>query len=77
MTAKAVILTLLEERGPRRTICPSQAARRLAGPGGDWRERMGEVHESVDELLQAGEIALSWKGKPLDQRRGAYRIARR
>jgi hypothetical protein len=77
MTAEKAILTLLKERGPGRTICPSEAARRLAGPGGDWRARMDEVHESVDRLLAQGDVALSWKGKPLDQRRGAYRIARR
>ncbi|MFW5634767.1 MAG: DUF3253 domain-containing protein, partial [Erythrobacter sp.] len=35
MTAEQAILALLEERGPGRTICPSEAARRLAGPQGD------------------------------------------
>jgi hypothetical protein len=38
---------------------------------------MASVHEAVDILAARGDIALSWKGKPLDQRRGAYRIARR
>jgi len=77
MTVRAAILALLDQRGSGKTICPSEAARRLAGPEGDWRARMREVHESVDSLLEEGAITLSWKGKPLDQRRGAYRIARR
>ena len=77
MTAEAAILALLEERAPGRTICPTEAAKALAGAGGDWRARMREVHESVDSLLEEGAITLSWKGKPLGQRRGAYRIARR
>ncbi|MEE4338236.1 DUF3253 domain-containing protein [Erythrobacter sp.] len=77
MTAEAAILALLEERAPGRTIRPTEAAKALAGAGGDWRARMNEVHIGVDTLLEAGEIALSWKGEPLGQRRGAYRIARR
>ncbi|KPP82425.1 DUF3253 domain-containing protein [Erythrobacter sp. HL-111] len=77
MTAEQAILALLEERGPGRTICPSEAAKRLAGPQGDWRAVMGVVHESVDALHEKGEIALSRKGEPISRRRGAYRIARR
>ncbi|MEQ8410191.1 MAG: DUF3253 domain-containing protein [Erythrobacter sp.] len=77
MTARAAIMALLAERGPGRTICPSEAAKRLAGPDGDWRSLMGDVHASVDALLGEGEIALSWKGARLGRRRGAYRIARR
>ena len=71
------IRALLDERGPGKTICPSEAAKRLAGPGGDWREKMGGVHSAVDAMLAAGTITLTWKGQRKDQRRGAYRIARR
>jgi len=76
-TAGEVILALLDERGADGTICPSEAAKRLAGMQGDWRARMGEVHGSVDALHAQGMVALSWKGKPLGRRHGAYRIARR
>ena len=75
--ADRCIFTLLDQRGPGKTICPSEAARLMAGPQGDWRAVMEEIHESVDALLKAGDIRISWKGKKLDQRRGAYRIARR
>jgi hypothetical protein len=59
------------------TICPSEAARRLAGPDGDWRSEMDAVHAAVDSLVAAGDISLSWKGLPMQKRRGPYRIARR
>lgn len=75
--ASKAIDELLEKRGPGKTICPSEAAKRLAGPDGDWRENMGRVHQAVDELVEAGTITLSWKGERKEQRRGAYRIARR
>lgn len=77
MTPQDAIRALLDQRGEGKTICPSEAARRLAGPHGDWRSEMENVHEASDALLEAGEIRLSWKGQELDQRRGAYRIARR
>mgnify|MGYP002780238135 CR=1 FL=1 len=69
------ILTLLAERAGGATICPSEAARRLAGPGGDWRAAMPQVHAAVDTLLARRAIILSWKGRALPQRRGPYRIA--
>ena len=77
MTPDAAILALLAERADDASICPSEAARRLAGPDGDWRARMDEVHAAADALVDAGAIALSWKGAPMQKRRGPYRIARR
>ena len=75
--AQTAIRELLEQRGNGKTICPSEAARVLAGSGGDWRDLMPRVHEAVDALLGEGEIALSWKGEMLGERQGPYRIARR
>jgi len=49
----------------------------LAGPDGEWRAHMDIVHAAEDALLERGQIKLSWKGVEIDQRRGAYRIARR
>ena len=74
---EAAILALLGERAAGGTICPSEAARRLAGPDGDWRAQMAAVHQAVDALLAQGAIALSWQGSPKHERRGPYRIARR
>lgn len=75
--AGAAILALLEARGAGKTICPSEAARSLAGPNGDWRARMDEVHAAVDALVKDSAITLSWQGNPKSERRGPYRVARR
>ena len=76
-TAQDAIIKLLAKRGAGKTICPSEAARVLAPPGDGWRSHMDSVHQAADALHAAGIIRLSWKGEELDQRRGAYRIARR
>ncbi|MGB3470478.1 MAG: DUF3253 domain-containing protein [Erythrobacter sp.] len=75
--AQKAILDLLDRRGAGKTVCPSEAARMLAGPDGEWRAYMDTVHAATDTLLACREIRLSWKGVEIDQRRGAYRIARR
>lgn len=77
MTAGEAILALLAQRAEGATICPSEAARLLAGPKGDWRAEMEAVHAAVDALLVTGAVTLSWKGEPKQKRRGPYRIARR
>ena len=77
MTPGEAILALLGQRAERATICPSEAARLLAGPQGDWRAEMEAVHAATDELLEDGVITLSWKGETKQKRRGPYRIARR
>ncbi|MEP3756419.1 MAG: DUF3253 domain-containing protein [Alteripontixanthobacter sp.] len=71
---QAAIRQLLALRGPGRTICPSEAARLVAGTDGDWRAQMSRIHDAVDALLAAQSIQLSWKGERLAQRSGPYRI---
>ena len=71
------VRTLLEARAPGATICPSEAARALAAPDGDWRAEMPAVHEAVDRLVADGMVRLSWKGETLWSRTGPYRIAHR
>ena len=75
--AEAAILALLGERAAGATICPSEAARRLAGPEGDWRAEMDAVHAATDGLVDRDAVSLSWKGASMQKRRGPYRIARR
>ncbi len=75
--AEVAILALLDARGAGKTICPSEAARRLAAPHGDWRARMKDVHAAVDTLAARGAITLTWRGTLKSERRGPYRIARR
>jgi hypothetical protein len=77
MTPEEAILALLVERAGGATICPSEAARRLAGPQGDWRAEMEAIHAAADALAEQGAVSLSWKGQPMRERRGPYRIARR
>ena len=72
--AAEAMLDLLNRRGAGKTICPSEVARLISVPGGDWRAQMGAVHEAADALKAKGQIRLSWKGEEIDQRRGAYRI---
>ncbi len=77
MSTEDAILAVLDRRAAGTTACPSEAARYLAGPQGDWRAQMDAVHSAVDGLAEAGAITLSWKGVPMQKRRGPYRIARR
>ena len=72
--ADTAIRELLRARGTGKTICPSEAAREMAGPDGDWRARMDNVHDAVRQLAESGEIALSWKGAPKAAPDGPYRI---
>ena len=74
--AQEAIRTLLADRAEGATICPSEAARLMAGAGADWRGAMPHVHRAADELLHSGAITLSWKGKPLKAPVGPYRIGR-
>ena len=71
---EAAIRRLLAARGWATTVCPSEVARALAGPDGDWRTRMGAVHAAVDTLVERGAVALSWKGRAMRRRGGPYRI---
>ena len=76
--AQAAILALLEQRAAHTTICPSEAARQMAGDRGDpdgWRGDMPAVHAAARELAGAGRVRLTQGGKPVADPVGAYRIA--
>ena len=76
MTAAEAIAALLEARAADATICPSEAARLLAGAEGDWRARMNEVHSAAGSLSAKGKVSLSWKGQSKAEPQGPYRIGR-
>lgn len=61
-----MILELTGGRGPDKSICPSEAARRLAGPRGDWRALMDDVRRVAGELAHEGRIEITQKGVPVD-----------
>jgi len=74
--AREATLALLASRAEDATVCPSEVARALAGPAGEWREAMPEVHAAVDQMVSDGLVRLSWKGRRLATRAGPYRIGR-
>lgn len=72
-----VILTLSRERGTEKTICPSEAARALAGADPDiWGAMMTRVRRVAVTLAHEGRVVLYRKGKAIapDALRGVYRI---
>ena len=73
--AREAILDLLDARGPEKTICPSEAARALAGDG-DFRPYMEPVRNAAAELADAGRIAVTQKGEPvkIGEVRGPIRL---
>ncbi|QDM39951.1 DUF3253 domain-containing protein [Altererythrobacter sp. TH136] len=74
--ATVAIIALLAERRSGESICPSEAARRIAAEASeaDWRASMPIIHAAVDQLVDQNRISLSWKGQSLSARCGPYRI---
>lgn len=71
------ILTLVRERGHDKTICPSEAARKLAGSDPDlWGAMMPIVRRVTLELAKEGRVVIYRKGKAItpDMLKGVYRI---
>ncbi len=71
---EAEIERLVAQRGPGRTICPSEAARSLAPEA--WRPLLGPVREAAARLALAGRVGVFRKGKPVapDEMRGVLRL---
>lgn len=75
---EATMLRLVAERGPGKTICPSEVARALAGPDPDrWSSLMQPVRRIAVRLTKAGRLTIMRKGKPADPDdfRGIYRLS--
>lgn len=72
------ILELLSRRRAGATICPSEAARAVAGPGGDWRPLMDRARAAAAHLVEAGEVVITQRGEVVDPAtaRGPVRIRR-
>ncbi|QHS54174.1 DUF3253 domain-containing protein [Mucilaginibacter sp. 14171R-50] len=58
------ILTMAAERGPHKTVCPSEIARALFPT--NWRKHMQEVRDVAITLQKAGKVAITQKGRPVD-----------
>ena len=61
---RATILDLARQRGPSRSICPSDAARAVGGE--QWRDLMDPARDVARELARAGDVEITQKGKILD-----------
>lgn len=53
------IAALLAQRAPTASICPSEAARRLAAPGTDWRPLMPAVRRVAAALAREGALRIT------------------
>ena len=72
--ARAAILELLAKRGPEKTICPSDAARALAGD--EFRPQMDTVRDAARALVAEGRIEVTQGGDrvDLDAAKGPVRL---
>jgi hypothetical protein len=70
------IASLLDQRAPGKTICPSEAARAIGGK--EWRELMPDAREAAARMADRGEAVVTQKGQVVDGRsaRGPIRIGR-
>jgi len=62
------MLNLLRQRGPDKTICPSEVARSLFAPS-EWRAHMAQVREVAFRLVEAGLIDVTQRGRVVDTHR--------
>ncbi|MGJ9405880.1 DUF3253 domain-containing protein [Nesterenkonia aurantiaca] len=72
-----VILELLAQRAEAATICPSEAARAVAGQ--QWRSQMDAARAAARRLVAAGVVDITQRGEVVDPTtaRGPIRIRRR
>lgn len=61
---RATILQLARERGPQKSICPSDATRAVGGE--QWRDLMDDARTIARELARDGDVEITQKGEVLD-----------
>ncbi len=72
-----IILRLLHERGEGKTICPSEAARALAGDvRAEWEPLMEPVRATARRLAREGRIVITQRGRIVNAEtaKGAIRL---
>lgn len=69
---------LLDARAAAGSVCPSEAARAVAGDDGDWRELMEPARAAARRLVAAGEAQVTQRGVVVDPStaRGPIRVRR-
>ena len=76
---EVAILDLLAQRAPTSTICPSDAARAVAGEeGAAWRDLMEPARRAARRLADRGEVVITQGGTVVDPTtaKGPIRIRR-
>jgi len=73
--AERAIIELLAARDPGKTICPSEAARAIAGDE-RFREHMPEVRDAARGMVARGELEVTQGGEvvDIDRARGPIRL---
>ena len=61
---RSAILDMARERGPTKTICPSDAARAVGGE--QWRDLMDDARDIARDLARKGDVEITQKGEVLD-----------
>ncbi len=61
---ESTIVSLLQKRGRGKTICPSEAARKVRPD--DWREWMERTRMAARRLVAAGKLEICQKGRVVD-----------
>jgi hypothetical protein len=74
LALREAILELLARRDPGKTICPSDAARAVAGQS--FRPLMPVARQAAAGLVDEGLLEVTQKGEPVDlaTARGAIRL---
>jgi hypothetical protein len=75
---RIAILDLTRERGPAKSICPSDAARAVGGD--DWRDLMEQARDVARDLARTGDVEITQGGDVVDPDatwRGPIRIRAR
>lgn len=72
-TIRETMLTLVQERGPQKSICPSEVARALVDNQDtddheQWRAQMDSVRAMAHRLAEEGRIIVTQKGETVDIR---------
>lgn len=62
--AEEAIMALVAERGPLKSICPSEAARLVGGVS--WHGELTLIRRVAVRLAAAGKIQILRKGKPVE-----------
>jgi hypothetical protein len=72
-----IMLALLTQRGPGKTIDPAEVARAVAGPSPDaWGRMMQAVRRVAVQLAEERRLIIYRKGRPADPAdfKGVYRL---